>query len=55
MTAERYRSWRDEELTTLRTATPEAPWDAAAELLDELVLSGEYATFLTLVAYGRLG
>ena len=54
MTAERYRSWRGEELTALRQATPGAPWDAAAELLDELVLSDEYATFLTLVAYGRL-
>ncbi|MCV0403511.1 MAG: malate synthase A [Chloroflexi bacterium] len=55
MTAGRYRAWRDDELGTLRDAMPDAPWDAAAELLDELVLSDDYATFLTLVAYGRLG
>ncbi len=55
LTAARYATIRDEELTKHRSALPDAPWDAAAELLDELVLSDEYATFLTLVAYGRLG
>ncbi len=55
LTEDRYAVIRDEELATLRAATPDAPWEAAAELLDELVLSDEYATFLTLRAYGRLG
>ncbi len=55
LTAERYAVIRAEELATLREMTPDAPWDAAVELLDELVLSDDYATFLTLLAYGRLG
>ncbi len=55
LTAERYATIRDEELAALREPMPDAAWDAAAELLDELVLSDDYETFLTLLAYGRLG
>ncbi|MEO5985380.1 MAG: malate synthase A [Candidatus Limnocylindria bacterium] len=55
LTANRYAGLRDEELATLREGNPYAPWDAAAELLDELVLSDDCASFLTLRAYGRLG
>ncbi|MEO6577904.1 MAG: malate synthase A, partial [Candidatus Limnocylindria bacterium] len=55
LTPERYEAIRAEELAELRASAPDAPWDAASELLDELVLSDEYAEFLTLVAYPRLG
>ncbi len=55
LTPERYEAIRAEELAELRPSAPDAPWDAASELLDELVLSDEYAEFLTLVAYPRLG
>jgi malate synthase len=54
-TADRYASLRDEELAALRAAAPDAPWDDAAALLDELVLSDAFADFLTLGAYRRLG
>src|SRR5688572_23804189 len=54
-TADRYATIRDEELATLRSAAPDAPWIDAAALLDELVLSDDYAEFLTLEAYRRLG
>jgi len=54
-TADRYAAIRDAELTTLRSAAPDAPWADAAALLDELVLSDDYAEFLTLEAYRRLG
>ncbi len=53
-TADRYAAVRDEELATLRSTTPDAPWDAAAALLDDLVLSAEFAEFLTLGAYESL-
>jgi malate synthase len=54
MTAERYVAVRDEELATLRTSVPDFPWTDAADLLDELVLSDQFAEFLTLGAYSRL-
>jgi len=55
MTAERYTSIRDEELATLRASLPDYPWTDAAALLDKLVLSDDFAEFLTLSAYPRLG
>jgi malate synthase len=55
LSADRYVAIRDEELTTLRAAAPDARWAEAAELLDELVLSDDFAEFLTLSAYPRLG
>jgi len=55
MTAERYTTLRDEELATLRSSLPDYPWTDAATLLDELVLSDDFAEFLTLNAYTRLG
>jgi len=54
MTAQRYTAIRDEELATLRSSLPDYPWTDAAALLDELVLSREFAEFLTLAAYGRI-
>ena len=55
LTADRYARIRDEELAGLRAASPGAPWTDAAALLDDLVLSDEFAEFLTLAAYARLG
>ena len=55
LTADRYAAIRDEELTSLRAAAPDAPWTDAAALLDELVLADEFPEFLTLGAYPRLG
>jgi malate synthase len=55
MTAERYTTIRDEELRTLLSSLPDFPWTDAAQLLDELVLSDDFAEFLTLGAYARLG
>jgi len=55
MTAERYTTIRHEELETLRSGSPSYPWADAAALLDELVLSDDFADFLTLAAYPRLG
>ncbi|MFN2418707.1 MAG: malate synthase A, partial [Candidatus Limnocylindria bacterium] len=55
MSAERYSAIRDEELRRLRTSPPDYPWTDAAALLDELVLSDDFADFLTLSAYPRLG
>ena len=54
LTAERYAAIRDEELATLRTSLPDFPWTDAAALLDDLVLSDDFADFLTLAAYDRL-
>ncbi len=53
--ADRYAAARHDELTTLRSAVPDAPWTDAADLLDELVLADELVEFLTLPAYPRLG
>jgi malate synthase len=55
LTADRYAAIRDEELAALRAAAPGAPWAEAAALLDSLVLSDDFAEFLTLDAYPRLG
>jgi malate synthase len=55
LTADRYASIRDEELARLRSAVPDSPWTDAAALLDALVLSDDFAEFLTLAAYPRLG
>jgi malate synthase len=55
MTAERYAAIRDEELAALRSSLPDHPWTDAAALLDDLVLSDNFAEFLTLDAYARLG
>jgi malate synthase len=55
MTADRYAAIRDEELATLRSSLPDFAWTDAAALLDELVLSDDFAEFLTLGAYPRLG
>jgi malate synthase len=54
LTPDRYASIRDEELATLRQASSDAPWTDATALLDELVLSDDFAEFLTLGAYPRL-
>jgi malate synthase len=54
LTAERYMAIRDDELAALRSSLPDFPWTDAAALLDELVLSDEFAEFLTLDAYERL-
>jgi malate synthase len=55
LTADRYAAIRDAELATLRESAPDAPWTDAAALLDDLVLSDDFAEFLTLGAYERLG
>ncbi|HET9417660.1 MAG TPA: malate synthase A [Candidatus Limnocylindria bacterium] len=54
LTAGRYAAIRDEELASLRSAAPDAPWADAAALLDGLVLSDTFADFLTIGAYARL-
>ncbi|MBA3586676.1 MAG: malate synthase A [Chloroflexi bacterium] len=54
MTAERYTTVRDDELAKLRSSLPDFPWADAVALLDELVLSDDFAEFLTLSAYPRL-
>ncbi|MEO8246919.1 MAG: malate synthase A [Chloroflexota bacterium] len=51
----RYAALRDEELATLRQATPDAPWGRAVALLDGLVLADECVPFLTPAAYAELG
>jgi malate synthase len=55
MTAEVYIAIRDEELARLEAAMPGFRWSDAATLLDDLVLSDEFAEFLTLDAYPLLG
>jgi malate synthase len=54
MTAARYSAIRDEELARLRSALPDLPWTDAAAVIDELVLSNDFAEFLTLNAYSHL-
>jgi malate synthase len=54
LTPDRYAAIRDEELAKLRSARPDSPWADAASLLDNLVLTGEYANFLTVLAYDGL-
>jgi malate synthase len=55
LTRDRYAAIRDEELARLQEASPDFPWTDAAALLDGLVLSNDFAEFLTLDAYARLG
>jgi malate synthase len=55
LTPDRYATIRDGELAKLRAASPDVPWTDAAALLDGLVLSDDFAEFLTLPAYPRLG
>jgi malate synthase len=55
MSAERYTTIRDDELGKLQSESADFPWTDATALLDELVLSDDFAEFLTLSAYGRLG
>ena len=55
LTRDRYARIRDGELARLRSLSPDAPSADAAALLDELVLSDDFAEFLTLGAYPRLG
>ncbi len=54
LTPDRYAALCDEELATLRSGSPDAPWRDAAALLDDLVLADDFAEFLTLSAYERL-
>ena len=54
MTADRYARSATRSLHALRAALPDHRWDEAAELLDDLVLSDDFADFLTLEAYRRL-
>ena len=54
MTAERYTAIRNDELAGLRESRPDFPWTDAAALLDDLVLSDDFAEFLTLEAYQKL-
>jgi malate synthase len=53
ITAERYATIRDEELQKLG-GPDEGRYREAAEILDQLVLEREFATFLTLLAYPLL-
>jgi len=55
LTAERYVAIRTDELATLHAAAePGARLDAAADLLDQLVLADAFTEFLTLPAYQLL-
>jgi malate synthase len=54
LTRDHYVRIRDEELATLRSVSPDSPWTDATALLDELVLSDDFAEFLTLDAYSQL-
>jgi malate synthase len=55
MTSDLYASVRDVELERQRAAAPGFRWTDAAALLDDLVLSDDFAEFLTLGAYPILG
>jgi malate synthase len=55
MSAETYTAIRDDELGRLQAAMPDFRWTDAAALLDDLVLPGDFAEFLTLKAYPLLG
>ena len=54
MTADLYRQVRDEELGKLSSSAPSFRWTDAAVLLDDLVLSDDFAEFLTMAAYPLL-
>jgi malate synthase len=51
---ELYQQWKEEELAPLERSAPDMRWREASELLDELVLSDDFAEFLTLGAYPKL-
>ena len=55
ISAELYTTIRDEELARLGTSAPDYRWTDASALLDDLVLSDDFAEFLTLGAYPLLG
>jgi malate synthase len=55
LTADDYAAIREEELRRLTASAPDYRWTDAAALLDQLVLSDEFAEFLTLDAYPLLG
>jgi malate synthase len=55
MSAEIYTTIRDQELGRLESTMPGFRWTDAAALLDDLVLSDDFAEFLTLDAYPLLG
>ncbi|HEY7463140.1 MAG TPA: malate synthase A [Candidatus Limnocylindria bacterium] len=55
MTPELYGVIRDDELSRLQSSAPDHRWADASALLDALVLSDEFAEFLTLDAYPLLG
>jgi malate synthase len=55
MTAERYTTIRDDELSRLQPAAPDLRWADASALLDELVLADDFVDFLTIPASSRLG
>ena len=54
MSRDLYETVRDAELTRLTASAPEFRWTDAASLLDDLVLSDDFAEFLTLAAYPML-
>jgi malate synthase len=54
MSADLYGSLRDEEVARLQAAAPDYRWTDAVALLDDLVLSDDFADFLTLAAYPLL-
>jgi malate synthase len=55
MSAGLYTTVRDEELARLQSSAPDHRWTDASALLDQLVLSDDFAEFLTLDAYPLLG
>jgi malate synthase len=54
MTSDVYTTIRDDELGRLQSDMPDFRWTDAAALLDDLVLSDDFAEFLTLKAYPLL-
>jgi malate synthase len=54
MSGDLYATVRDAELSRLAASAPDVRWADAASLLDDLVLSDDYAEFLTLAAYPML-
>jgi malate synthase len=51
MSSDLYASVRDAELSRLAASAPGFRWTDAASVLDDLVLSDDFAEFLTLAAY----
>jgi malate synthase len=54
MSADIYTAIRDDELGRLQASLPDFRWTDAAALLDDLVLSDDFAEFLTTLAYPQL-